>query len=133
MKLSLASRYGVHAVVHLASRKKNEPVASHLIAEARGIPEGFLLKVLKPLVNAQILASVKGPSGGFCLARPAHDITLLDIIEAVDGTIRGHAPPGRDEKDPSLTRRLDEICSQIAEQMRKHLGKIKITELAAKD
>src|SRR5437868_5556832 len=133
MKLSLASRYGVNAVVHLASRKKNEPVASHLIAEARGIPEGFLLKVLKPLVNAQILSSVKGPSGGFCLARSPSDISLLDIIEAVDGTIRGHAPAGRDEKDASLTRRLDEICSQIAEQMRKHLGKIKITELAAKD
>jgi Rrf2 family iron-sulfur cluster assembly transcriptional regulator len=133
MKLTLASRYALHAVVHLAVHKKNEPTSSRVIAQTHGISERFLLKVLKPLVSAQILTSVKGPSGGYRLARSASDISMLDVLEAVDGPMRGSAPSGKDEKDSSLAKRLDEICSQIAEQTRKHLGKIKIAELAARE
>jgi Rrf2 family protein len=133
MKLTLASRYALDAVVHLACQKKNEVLASHVIAKAYGISETFLLKVLKPLVAAQVLISVKGPSGGFRLARPASDITMLDILEAVDGPIRGSAPAGKDEKESALGKRLQEICNQAAEQTRKHLGRIKISELAAGD
>jgi Rrf2 family protein len=133
MKLTLASRYALHAVVHLAGLKKTDPVASHLIAEARGISDRFLLKVLKPLVSAQILESVKGPSGGYRLARSrsASDISMLEVLEAVDGPIRGHAPAGKGEKESALAKRLEEICNHSAEQSRKHLGKIKISELVS--
>jgi Rrf2 family protein len=133
MKLTLASRYALHAVAHLAAQKKDDPVASRLIAEARGISDRFLLKVLKPLVSAQILVSVKGPSGGYRLARAASDISMLDVLEAVEGPIRGQAPAGKDEKDSPLSKRLDEICNQTAEQTRKHLGKIRMSELASKE
>ena len=133
MKLTRASSYALHAVVHMANQKKNDPVASHIIAQARGIPDRFLLKVLKPLVSHQVLLSVKGPNGGYRLAKPPNEITMLEIVEAVDGTIRGEAPPNQKEKDVSLRKRLDEICTQTAEQIRKHLGKVKISELAAKD
>ena len=132
MKLSLASRYALHAVTYLATQKKSDPVASHIIAHARGISERFLLKVLRPLVSARILTSVKGPNGGYRLARTANDITMLDVIEAVEGPIRGHAPSGKGEKDTALGRRLDDICSQHAEQTRKMLGRVKITELAGR-
>jgi Rrf2 family protein len=131
MKLTLASRYAIHAVVHLAGLKKTDPVASHLIAEARGISDRFLLKVLKPLVSAQILISVKGPSGGYRLARSASEISMLDVLEAVDGPIRGRAPPGKGEKESVLAKRLDAICNHCAEQFRKHLDKIKISELVS--
>src|SRR5947209_17389598 len=78
MKLSRASSYALHAVAFMAGRKDNtRPVASHNIAAARGIPERFLLKVLKPLVSARLLFSVKGPNGGYRLARPADQITVL--------------------------------------------------------
>ncbi len=133
MKLSRASSYALHAVVHMASQKKNEPIASHTIAHARGIPDRFLLKVLKYLVTAQVLSSVKGPNGGYRLARPANEISMLEILEAVDGPIRGNTPQGFADKDQYFRRRLDEICSQSAEQMRKHLGKVKISELASKE
>src|SRR5438093_13562892 len=133
MKLTLASRYALHAVVHMASQRKNDPIASQLIAQARGIDPRFLLKVLKPLVGAQVLISAKGPNGGYRLARPATDITMLEIIEAVDGAIRGVAPPGKEEKDSPLRKRLEDICNQCAEQVRKHLAKVKISDLAAKE
>src|SRR5437763_15913514 len=92
MKLTRASSYALHAVAYMANQKKSEPVASHIIAQDRGIPERFLLKVLKPLVSAQILLSIKGPNGGYRLAKPANEITMLDVVEAVDGPIRGAAP-----------------------------------------
>jgi Rrf2 family protein len=133
MKLTRASSYALHAVAYMAGQKKDQPTASHLIAERRGIPERFLLKVLKPLVSAQVLLSVKGPNGGYRLAKPANDITILEIVEAVDGPIRGHAPTGQDGPSNSINKRLDQICSQAADQVRKALGKIKISELTAKE
>src|SRR5260370_4776457 len=93
MKLTRASSYAIHALVFMAAQKQNRPVASHHIAKARGIPERFLLKVLKPLVSAQILISVKGPNGGYRLACPPSDVTMLHVVEAVDGPTPGHPPP----------------------------------------
>jgi Rrf2 family protein len=116
----------------MAAQKKDHPVASHMIAKERGIPERFLLKVLKPLVSAQVLLSIKGPNGGYRLARPANEITMLEILEAVDGPIRGIAPPGHEGSDSNLTKKLEQICNQSAETQRKQLAKVKISELASK-
>jgi Rrf2 family protein len=131
MKLTRASSYALHAVVFMAAQKEDKPIASHLIAQARGIPERFLLKVLKPLVSAQVLLSIKGPNGGYRLARPANDITMLEVLEAVDGPIRGQAPFSREDPHSPLNRRLDTICNQAASQARKQLGKVRISELAS--
>src|SRR5947209_2954107 len=79
MKLTRASSYAIHALVFMAAQKKNRPVASHHIAKARGIPERFLLKVLKPLVSARVLHSINGPNGGYRLARAPNEISLLDF------------------------------------------------------
>src|SRR6202171_1870947 len=92
MKLTRSSSYAIHALVFMATEKRNRPVASHHIAAARGIPERFLLKVLKPLVSARVLFSIKGPNGGYRLSRPAAEISLLEVLEAVDGPVRGQAP-----------------------------------------
>ena len=91
MKLTRASSYALHAVAFMAQQKQHDkPMASHNIAAARTIPERFLLKVLKPLVSARVLLSIKGPNGGYRLAKPADKISMLEILEAVDGPIRGH-------------------------------------------
>src|SRR5438270_12932227 len=121
MRLTRASSYALHAVAYMAGQKKDGPTASHVIAEKRGIPERFLLKVLKPLVSAQVLYSVKGPNGGYRLARPASEISILEILEAVDGPIRGHAPMNHAEPRNSLNRKLEQIFNHSAEQVRKTL------------
>jgi Rrf2 family protein len=133
MKLTRASSYALHAVAFMAGQKKDQPTASHIIAQRKGIPERFLLKVLKPLVSAQVLHSVKGPNGGYRLARPATEISVLDILEAVDGPIRGHAPMGQDDPSNPLNRRLEQIVTQSADQVRKQLSKIRISELSTKE
>src|SRR5438105_4520077 len=106
MKMSRASTYAVHALAHLAEHDDNRPVASHEVAQARGIPEKFLLKVLKPLVNARILVSLKGPNGGYRLAKPANKITLLEVIEAVDGPVRSAVPLIEGKSTEQLAGRL---------------------------
>jgi len=141
MKLTRASSYALHAVAFMAQQQTKRPVASHHIADARGIPERFLLKVLKPLVTARVLRSIKGPNGGYELARPADEISLLEILEAVDGPIRGLNPPFsvKDKSDEerakiektnsNLNNRLDQLCDQSAKSIRKHLEQVRVADL----
>jgi Rrf2 family protein len=133
MKLTRASSYALHAVAYMAAQKQQDkPVASHHIAQARGIPERFLLKVLKPLVSARVLMSVKGPNGGYRLARTPSDISMLEILEAVDGPIRGQAPFTDEETDGHLNHKLENICKQAADQVRQKLEKVRISDLMSK-
>jgi Rrf2 family protein len=132
MKLTRASSYAIHAVAFMAQQKSNEkPMASHNIAAARTIPERFLLKVLKPLVSARVLLSVKGPNGGYRLAKPADKISLLEIVEAVDGPIRG-VSPFEEEGNSALNHKLEAICKKGAEAVRGQLEKVTVAELIAK-
>src|SRR5260370_21887599 len=132
MRLTRASSYALHALVYMATQKHNRPVPSHIVAQARGIPERFLLKVLEPLVSARVLASVKGPNGGYRLSRPPSAVSLLEVIEAVDGPIRGQSPLSEDQNDSALNRKLEAICKQGADQIRRQLEKINLSELAGK-
>jgi Rrf2 family protein len=129
MKLTRASSYAIHALAYLGSQKSKQPLASHEIARARGIPERFLLKVLKPLVSARVLQSIKGPNGGYRLAKPAQSISLLEILEAVDGPIRPLGSFSSEETDRILSRKLDRICGQAAELVRRHFQKTHISDL----
>ena len=129
MNLTRAASYAIHALVFLAAQGRNRPMASHKIARARDIPERFLVKVLRPLVFVRILHSLKGPNGGYRLARAASEITMLEVVEAVDGPIRGQSAAST---VGNLDRRLNEIFSQAAEQIRKQFRKVRISELAGK-
>jgi len=132
MKLTRASSYALHAVAYMAVQKHDKPVASHHIAQARGIPERFLLKVLKPLVSARVLLSIKGPNGGYRLARSPSDITMLEILEAVDGPIRGQAPFSDEENHGNLNQKLENICKRTADQVRKELDRVRISDLVSR-
>jgi Rrf2 family protein len=118
-------------MVHIAGTKSNVPLASHEIAQAHNIPERFLLKVLKPLVSAGLLYSVKGPRGGYRLAKAPKEITMLDVIEAVEGPIRGHSTFRSEAASNGLEKRLDSVCVQAAEQTRNHLKSVKLSTLAS--
>jgi Rrf2 family protein len=131
MRLSRASNYALHALAFLAGRAPAGPVASHHLAEADHTPDRFLLKVLRPLVSAGLLRSLKGPNGGYRLARPADKITLLEVVEAVEGPVRGEAPRLNGKGVGPLDARLQAICEQAAEQTRKGLAKVRLSHLVA--
>jgi Rrf2 family protein len=130
MRLSLGACYALQALVYLAKQGPGAAsVASHVIAAERQVPGRFLLKVLKPLVSAQVLLPLKGPNGGYRLARPAAKVTLLEVVEAVDGPIRGQVPLRPAGPDAGLRRRLDQVCGGLAEGARKALGKVTLSDL----
>jgi Rrf2 family protein len=132
MKLSRASSYALHALVHVARGAPDQSVPSHIIAQANGTPNQFLLKILKPLVDARILHSVKGPNGGYRLARAPEKISVLEVVEAVDGSIRGQAPTAAGEGGAVFDKRLDAECQKVAELMRGQLQKVSVKDLAGR-
>jgi Rrf2 family protein len=129
MKLSRASNYALQALAYMAGQSPGKPAASHHVAEARDIPERFLLKVLKPLVDARVLLSLKGPHGGYRLARAPKEITLLEVVEAVDGPIRSEAPEVGKNGGAALDKRLQSVCDGVAAITRQRLAKTTLAEL----
>src|SRR4051794_26352160 len=110
MKLNRASQYAVRALVALASHDGAGVVPSHVLAREDGTPERFLLKILKALVGVGMLRSVKGPGGGYALARPPAKVTLLEVVEAVDGPVRGEAGGVEGKASSGLDQRLQAVC-----------------------
>ena len=83
--LSRTCKYAIQAMIFIASLNTEEPVLAKQIAGALSIPREFLNKVMQRLVKAGFLVSVKGPGGGFLLAKDPKDITVFDIVKAIDG------------------------------------------------
>ena len=90
MKTSRSTDYALIAAVHVAKNYKEGMVLSTQISKEYKIPLEYLLKILQQLVRANVLRSKRGPNGGFVLAREAKKISLLQIIEAVDGPMVSH-------------------------------------------
>ncbi|RUM99823.1 Rrf2 family transcriptional regulator [Pseudaminobacter arsenicus] len=85
MKLSEGVEASIHCAAMLAGVEGNATVSGAAMAEAFGLSSSYLLKHLNALTAAGVLESLPGPSGGYRLARPAEDISLLDIVLAVEG------------------------------------------------
>ncbi len=131
MKMTRASAYALKALAHLARQKPGVPVPSHVMAEAaRGIPKLFLLKCLLRATSAGLLRSVKGPNGGYLLARPAREISVLQIVEGVDGPLRGEAPAVGSGAAAALDNRLQLVCDEVSVLLRERLAKISLADLA---
>ena len=77
--------WGVHACTVLAALPAGGALPAAKLAEYHGVPAAYLAKHLQAMARAGVLETVKGPRGGYRLARPAAEITLLDVVEAVDG------------------------------------------------
>ena len=87
MKISRSTGYGLLAACYIARNDKDGIVLSQTISKEYNIPLEYLLKILQQLVRANILISKRGPRGGFVMGRPASKVSMLEIIEAVDGPL----------------------------------------------
>jgi len=79
--------YAIRALIFLANAEVS-PVPAAAVGEAMDVPTSFLQQVLRALQQAGLVTSRPGPSGGFGLARPADEITVLQIVEALEGPLR---------------------------------------------
>ena len=90
VNVSEAAALGLHAMIHLANHDgQTVPVAE--IAESLDASANHMSKVLQRLARAGLVRSLRGPAGGFALARPTDAITLLDVYEEIDGPLRSDA------------------------------------------
>jgi len=91
LKISDAANLGIHALVYMAERHgQGKPVATAEAAEAFKVSANHLSKVLQRLTRAGLVKSIRGPRGGFVLARDPDRINLHEIYEAIDGEIAAH-------------------------------------------
>ena len=94
MRVSAKADYAARAAAEL-STATDKPIKADRIAEAQDIPAKFLETILLELKHAGIVRSQRGPDGGYALARPAEEISVADVIRAVDGplaNVRGDRP-----------------------------------------
>ncbi|GIW80170.1 MAG: hypothetical protein KatS3mg105_1977 [Gemmatales bacterium] len=132
MKLSTTAFYAVCAVTYLGRRAGKECVTSHQAAKDLMIPKGFLLRILVTLSRAGILWTLKGPHGGYKLARPPKDITLLEIIEAVDGPLQSTEFHSGGLGSPAVNKKLEAISKDLTESARRQLARITVADLLKK-
>lgn len=130
MRLGRAAAYAVFATTHLAENANGIPIQGRDIAEACGIPPGHLLKILQQLVRAQILSSERGPAGGFILRKPAGEISLLEIVEAIEGPINGDLLLRNVSRGKDRARaRLEQTCQEVANFAKSRLANTVVAEL----
>jgi Rrf2 family protein len=118
MKISRSTGYGLVAVGYIAQHYKEAPVLAQRVAKEYNIPLEYLLKILQLLVRADVLRSKRGPRGGFTLARPAEKINLLEIIEAVEGSLMGHLNLAEQTSNEPFSIRMERVCENAAKQGR---------------
>ncbi len=98
MKLSAKTEYGIQALLELASRNGDVPTQAKSIAQRQKIPYRFLEQVLNHLRKAGLVESIRGAQGGYTLARPASEIRISDVLEAVEGGT-GSSPRANETPD----------------------------------
>jgi Rrf2 family iron-sulfur cluster assembly transcriptional regulator len=87
MRLSLQVRYAICGAFDLAYNSQGEPVQVRVVSERQDIPARYLEQIFRRLRQAGLVASKRGPGGGYTLAREASAITLLQLVEAVEGPL----------------------------------------------
>lgn len=103
LQISRKIEYGTRAMAFLASLPDGMTISFREIARKMAIPEEFLAKILKTLLKAKLVRSTRGAHGGYNLGRPAHSISFLDVIEAVEGPVGVNLCTERDQLGCSFT------------------------------
>jgi Rrf2 family protein len=130
MQLGRASALGVFATVHLADHGKRGPVQARNLADALGVPIDYLVKILQQLVKARILTSVRGPKGGFHIQKKPAEITLLDVVEAIEGPVEGILSIRREVRGKTRAKdRIESTCQEAASYARSLLSGTTIRDL----
>ena len=126
MKISAKAEYACLAVLALARHEQGAPpMRIREIAEANGIPERYLVQILLRLKRAGLVTSVRGASGGYRLARPAAQISLREVLAAIDGP----EDPPREAGGP-VARALAVVWEDVRAAERAVLDRTSIAQVA---
>lgn len=132
IKLSRTVAYALQATLMLAEMDTNQPIPCNRLAAQGGLPERFLLQILRSLVNHGILVSTRGVEGGYRLGRRPSDITLLEIFDAIEGSeqMTGDRPwPGNRMRGTQA--RLQSVLNGVHANCRRELAAVRLSSLLA--
>jgi len=130
MKLTLSVSYAVGILLRVHTQKGEGAMTAARIAKGCKFPPRFLYRVLRRLVDAGIITGVSGPGGGYALARPATSITLLEIVEAVEGSQRSNELTPVHPKQRAAIHRINTLCKQNTQQFKQSLKRVTLAALA---
>lgn len=99
MKLSTKGRYGLRALIDLAVHSETEAVSIQSIAGRQNISVSYLEQLIAKLKKAGIVISVRGAGGGYRLARPSEEISVGDVLRALEGSLQAVTCPGDEAKE----------------------------------
>ncbi len=133
MNITTKSKYAVRALVELARRNSDVPVPLMVLAEARGIPSQFLEQLFAALRRAGILQSFRGVYGGFSFNRPPDQVTVLDIVEILDGPIEPALCTSEDACDKRAICSVGDVWVQAKLSVEEVLSGVTIQELALRE
>ncbi len=128
MKLSRTVEYAVKAMLQLSQTQHGAPVPCSQLAAKGDMPERFLLEILRNLVTHGILHSTRGVVGGYALERSLDQVTLLEIIEAIEGPITSGTPSAADLPERAQSA-LCEAMDSVTKNVRRELAAIKLSQL----
>jgi Rrf2 family protein len=131
MKLTRGGEYGIRGVLYLARQEEGKVSMLSVIAKVQDVPPRFLAKIFQALAKAGVVRSHRGAKGGFSLARSAADVTIKDVIEAVEGPIHLNvclASPGECERDHACP--IHAIWEEAQQKMMEVLARTSFADLA---
>ncbi len=133
LRISRKIDYGLRAMIYLASIASDAVVPFREIARQMLVPEDFLAKILKTLVDEGLVRSARGPHGGYSLAKPSSDISFLDVIEAVEGPVAINVClDGEDPCGKASACTMVGVWKRGQEKMLEVYREVKLSELALK-
>lgn len=131
MQLTRATDYAVRIMIHLATLPEETRLAAPDLARGIGAPESFVSKVLQQLVQRGLVASYRGAGGGFQLAVPPEKISLLEVVEMVEGPLQINlCLPGEASCDRKSWCGAHPVWSQAQDALKKVLASASIAQLA---
>lgn len=133
MHITAKADYAVRTLLELAA-SGDAPGKAEALAAAQNIPHKFLESVLSDLRRADLLRSRRGPDGGYWLARPAAEISVADVIRAVEGplaSVRGQRPEDVDYPGPAKPLQL--VWLAVRANMRAVLEGVSLADIVADD
>jgi Rrf2 family protein len=134
MRISAKADYAVRAAIELAAAQNGKPVPAERIATSQGIPLNFLVHILSELRVAGLVRSQRGADGGYRLAKEPGQITIADIMRAVEGplaTVRGGKPEEADY--PGVASQLPRVWIAVRKNLRSVVEHVTVADVASAD
>ena len=131
MRLTTKGRFAVTAMVDLSMRQTRGPVTLSAISERQHISLSYLEQLFGKLRRAKLVTSVRGPGGGYCLARPTNGISVAEIITAVDEPIDATQCGGKENCIDDRRCVTHDLWATLNEKMNDYLGSVSLADVVS--